>query len=366
MEAGATAGKGKKQKKERRRENDSGGAAARVAKENLARIEELHELFRELREGGDGELAKTASGRRQLKRRDALATELRELHKQVANGETSYYEGERVSRDLRNGFRSKYRQEYLEAYARHVRLQPSVEAVAEILHPDIAAVTAWVSETAYLEALLLQPKHASPDETSTTSQGLRDPTEFRFCMYPPFPLVEADPDVIGETFGVTKIVNKAVSNGEVFALAASLSEFGIGDSEATQALVGGKVDFPAGVNTYTVSIRFDFDWATSAWAVLGAAASGADLLIRTRQAFDPEQETTSPFSTFVSPVPWGKGFSSSGSSTLVLPFSRNTSAADPIRVMVGVSAHAEAYAFAASSVAAAEMMISEICIQGTG
>ena len=326
-----------------------------------------HRAALELCEAGDGELAKTASGRRQLKRRDALATELRDLHERVARGETSFYEGQRMSQDLRNGFRSKYRAEYLDAYARHVRLQPSVEAVADVLHPDIAAGTAWVSETAYLEALLLQPKHAPPDATSTKSQGIDDPTAFRFCLFPPFPLTEQDPDVVGDTGGAgVKIMATAIPGGSIFVSATAYSELGIGDSEAAQALVGGKVDFPDGVSTYTVSIKFHFDWGTSSWAVFGAAACGADLLIRTRQAVDPEEETTSPFSTSLSPVIWGKGASLSGDATLTLPFRRNASAAGSVRVMVGGSAHAEAYAVVASATAAADMSIHEICIQGTG
>lgn len=131
------------------------------------------------------------------------------------------------------------------------------------------------------------------------------------------------------------------------------------------------VDFPAGVNDYTVSIKFQFTWETLSWAVFGAAASGADLLIRTREVALPEVETLIPFSTSLAPVAWNTGASAGGAGTLTIPLNRSTlggstSAAGPVRVKVGVSVHAEPYAVAGESDAMADVFVQEICIQGTG
>ena len=210
----------------------SGGTASRAAQDSLRRVEELAGLYRELQEAGDGELAKTESGRQQLKDREALAVELRALHERMARGETPFYEAREISQDLRNGFREKYHREYLDAYGQHVRLQPSVEAVAYVLHPHLAAGMAWVSETAYLEALALQPKPVSPDTTSTAQQGLGDPNPwaFRFCLTPPYPVVQTDPDVMAVTL-LNKISNFASPSGGLSVFARAGSADGIGDSE---------------------------------------------------------------------------------------------------------------------------------------
>ena len=128
--------------------------------ENLARVEELADLYRPLREAGEAELAKTASGRRALKAAEALGTELSELYKNIYSGKTPYEEGHRLAQRRREKFRDKHEATFLEAHARHVRLRPSAEAVAQILQPEIASHTTWVSETGPLGAMQLQPKPA--------------------------------------------------------------------------------------------------------------------------------------------------------------------------------------------------------------
>jgi hypothetical protein len=64
----------------------------------------------------------------------------------------------RLARERHQQFSERYGGQLLDAQARHAHLQPSVEAVALILRPDMASQTTWTSETSFLRSMLLQPK----------------------------------------------------------------------------------------------------------------------------------------------------------------------------------------------------------------
>ena len=143
--------------------------------ENLARVEELADLYRPLREAGEAELAKTASGRRALKAAEALGTELSELYKNIYSGKTPYEEGHRLAQRRREKFRDKHEATFLEAHARDVpRLRPSAEAVAQNLQPEIASPhNLGVRDSGPLGAMQLEPKARPRQELRDRHTGPR-------------------------------------------------------------------------------------------------------------------------------------------------------------------------------------------------
>jgi hypothetical protein len=109
-----------------------------AVEQDLVRAEELDALYRPLREAGEAELAKTKSGRKLLEEIRAFGTELADLYQSIDSGKTPYEKGHRLARRRREEFTEKYQQQFLDAYAPHARLQPSVEAVAQILRPEMS------------------------------------------------------------------------------------------------------------------------------------------------------------------------------------------------------------------------------------
>jgi hypothetical protein len=104
----------------------------------------------------------------------ASAAELGELYEGIIAEKTPDEERLKLARKRQQEFSDRHGEELLEAQARHAHLQPSVEAVARILRPEIAAQTTWVSETSFLRAMLVQPK-ASSEDLGTVRQGLGHP-----------------------------------------------------------------------------------------------------------------------------------------------------------------------------------------------
>ena len=79
-----------------------------------------------------------------------------------------------------------YGDQFFAAHAQHAHLQPSVEAVAQILRPEMAAQTTWISETSFMRSMLLRPK-ATPEDVGTVTQGLGDPAPpVQSCITPPY------------------------------------------------------------------------------------------------------------------------------------------------------------------------------------
>jgi hypothetical protein len=145
-----------------------------AAEQNRAGAEQLSRLYQPLHNAGQAELEKTAGGRKMLEEARMLCAELEEIQDKIASGRTPVEAGQRLLFHWTEDFRERHRERYLNAYGRHADLQPSVEAVAQILEPEKAKDTIWVSETAYLQALLLTAKPA-PQEIATVGQGLGDP-----------------------------------------------------------------------------------------------------------------------------------------------------------------------------------------------
>ena len=129
-----------------------------TAERNISRAKVLEALYRPLQEAVQAELQKTKTGRNLLVGAHAFAQELGELFKRIASGNIPREQGHLRARERFMKFRQQYGDQFLAARAKHVHLQPSVEAVAQILRPDIAARTMWVSETSFMRSMLLRPK----------------------------------------------------------------------------------------------------------------------------------------------------------------------------------------------------------------
>jgi hypothetical protein len=161
-----------------------------AAEQNSARVEELGGLYRPLHEAAEGELAKTASGKKLLRETRALREELNELHEKIASGKTPDEEGRRLADRRREEFLDRHQEQLLEAYASHARLQPPVEAIAELLQPEMASETLWVAETSLLRGMALRPKPITRSSCGqnpmarNSRQSARDSMTRRRCRVP--------------------------------------------------------------------------------------------------------------------------------------------------------------------------------------
>jgi transposase len=169
-------------------------------KQELARAKELEELYRPLRDAAEAELQKTKSGRKLLEDIQGLAREFGEPGKGMTVRETPSEEAGLRLRERLDEFRRRSGDEFVEAHARHVHLQPSAQAVAQILCPAMATQTVWVSETSPTGSMLLQPKpipanasavggpEAIPADAGTVTEGLggSPPPLVHSCVTPPF------------------------------------------------------------------------------------------------------------------------------------------------------------------------------------
>ena len=153
----------------------------KAAEQATSRAEALQVLFRPLQEAGQSELQRTKSGRK-LRKGPRDSSGVGQLQERIVGGEIPFEEGRRLTRERNKAFRERTEDPLVDALAPHVRLQPSVEAVAQVLRPEMASRTTWVSETSFLRAMLLQPKRTFED-VGTVQQGLGDP--------PPPPVVQS-------------------------------------------------------------------------------------------------------------------------------------------------------------------------------
>lgn len=329
--------------------------------ENLARVEELAELYRPLREAGKAELAKTASGRRSLKAAEALGTQLSELYKNIYSGKTPYEEGHRLAQRRREEFRDKHQATFLEAHARHIRLQPSAEAVAQILQPEIASQTTWVSETGALGAMQLQPK-PTPEELGTVAQGL-DPTPqpVHLCRNPPYTRREEQFYTVGIP-GLSGTSADANVDGHLFIQSYASTEVGVAQSTSAEAWVGSTFPVPAGISSYALTV--DYDWAVyqGGWAWFGVAVASYNVAILIDKG-DGTPAVSSPQTVSLLTVPFAGGdyATHEGRMRATFPFTRQSDQGT-VKVLVGEGCHSDVWALSAGAWVTADAFIREICL----
>jgi hypothetical protein len=335
------------------------------AEQNLARIEELAGLYRPLQEAGDAELAKTASGRKVLEDARALGSELSELYKRINSGQDPDGESHRLARQRQEEIRDKLRPQYLEAYAPHLHLQPSTEALAQILHPEMARRTIWMSEVSFLQAILLQSKPV-PTDRRTVTQGLggdmAPPLDLPYCLQPQYAHRE-------EQFYNAAIVGDAQADanvdGHLHFNAWAASALGAAQSTGAEAWVGGSFTGLYGTS-YKVTVDFDFWTIQSAFALFGVSVSSVNVAILIDIG-----DGTPPWKTpvWVSPliVPFVSGDSAFHDGTMSFSYNLGRSGSKnpgTVKVFVGAGGHCDVWAAEGDSSFIGSVFVRRICLEG--
>jgi hypothetical protein len=341
------------------------GAPRASRKQALGQVEELEALYRPLREAGEAELSKTRSGRALLESTRAHGAELGELYESIAGSKTPLEAGHRLARRRREEFTQKHQEQFLDAYAPHARLQPSVEAVARILRPEETPRTAWVAEARSPGTMLLQPKpvpggeHAyptqglvpadtvAPDDLGTVSQGVGDPMApqpVRACLGAPYPLQEEHYVAAPVGFASTGAFpsGRVMADGWAFA-----SPFIPAQATVANAWVAQDFKVPAGITYYTATVDYKYDFFGLTAVGIGLAVISLNVAILIDKG-DGRPPTRDAYAINLLIVPaWGnERILRSRSETATVPFGRAGSSTQPnvpsngtVRVWVGTDAH---------------------------
>jgi hypothetical protein len=347
-----------------------------ASEQNLVRVEELAGLYRPLQEAAEAELAKTASGKKLLRETRALGKELKKLQENIASVKTPHGEGQRLADRRREEFVDQHKEQLLEAYAPHARLQPSVEAIAELLQPEIASETLWVAETSLHRGMVLRPKPdhemvlrptPDPEGLGTVGQGLGDPAPmpgpFRSCLVPDYPWREdygwAPP--IGGALAQAELNGTCVSWGEAWGF------FSIPVTAGANAWVGGDFAVPNGRTDYTLAVDYYFDFSQFAYALFGVAVSNLDvaILVDKKDGTPPEKYAES-ICCLVVPFAGGDYSFHWGFTKVEHWFRRATSDAANVRVLVGADGHGDVWAYSGAAKFSGSVEVRSICLTSIG
>jgi hypothetical protein len=360
-----------------------------AVEQDLVRAEELDALYRPLREAGEAELAKTKSGRKLLEEIRAFGTELADLYQSIDSGKTPYEKGHRLARRRREEFTEKYQQQFLDAYAPHARLQPSVEAVAQILRPEMSPQTSWVVETRSPGSMLLQPKPVPgegeqayptqglvpagavvPDDLEAVSQGLGDPMTpqpVRACLGPPY--TRQEEHSVAALFG--SAVTYAPDNGLIYAVGHAWgTPFVPVQATTASAWVGHDFQVPAGIISYTATVDYYYKFYGAAALVLPGVATvslNVAILIDKGDATPPDKSAHAIHLMTVPVYGWDH-FDRIRSETATVMFRRAGSSTQDepsngtVRVMVGVDGHSVAIGPGGATYFAGDVGVRQICV----
>jgi hypothetical protein len=347
-----------------------------AAKQNLARVEELAALYRPLHEAAEAELAKTASGKKLLRETRTLGEELNERHEKIASGKTSDEEGRRLADQRREAFVDRHQEQLLEAYAPHARLQPPVEAMTQLLQPEMPSETLWVAETSLHRGMVLRPKpdqemvlRPKPDgeELGTVGQGLGDPAPmpgpFQSCLRPDYPWREdygwAPP--IGGALAQAELNGTCVSWGQATGL------YSIPVTAGANAWVGGDFAVPKGLTDYAVAVDYYFDFYNFGFALFGVAVSNLDvaILVDKKDGTPPEKYAES-ICCLVVPFAGGDYAYHWGFTKVEHWFRRATSEAANVRVLVGSDGHGDVWAYSGGAKFSGSVEVRSICLTSIG
>jgi len=314
-----------------------------AAERNLSRAKAIEALYRPLQEAAQRELQKTESGRKVLAEAHVLGKEIGELSKGISSGKTTREQAAQRARERLEIFRQRYGDQFLAARAQQAYLQPSVEAVAQILCPEIAERTTWVSETSFLGAMLLQPKKA-PQDVGTVSQGLGGdpPPNVQTCVVPPY---ERDEEyLLAAAFSEGYFPTLAISQpdqGTVWAAAeVDVLPFLSVPSSLASAFVGHDFAVPPGPTSYKATISYDVRCRGSGWAAFGVAIANVDLAIVIDKRDGTREIIPREISLLVVPVIGGDSFIHDAQDVSVtIPFTRDGSNGT-VRIMVGADGQA--------------------------
>jgi hypothetical protein len=356
---------------------------------DLSRVEELDALYRPLREAGEAQLAKTKSGRKMLEETRAFGTELAELYENIISGRTQYEEGHRLARRRHEEFRERYEDQLRDTYAAHLRLRPSVEAVAQVLRPEMSPKTIWLSETGLLGSMLLEPKPVpeggerayptqamvpadtiAPADTGTVSQGLGDPTPpqaVQSCVSPPY-MRKQDYAYTGPLTEVGTGVD--LERGQVgISGTAVATAFFHGQGTIASAYVGQDFDVPEGIASYMTTVSYDQDFYGWGFALFGVAIVNLNVAIGIDKGDGtPREDSSHSVSLLTVPVAAYDSFRRSSSVKVTLPFTRTGSStpvnppSGTVKVWVGVDGHCALAAFVGAGGFWGGLKVREICV----
>jgi hypothetical protein len=309
------------------------------------------------------ELKKTPSGQKLLAEAHAFANEFGELVQGITPRNTPRAGDLRVGERLTK-FRQQYGDQFLAAQARHAYLQPSVNAVAQILRPEIAAQTEWVSEASFRRPTLLRPR-ARPKDVGTLTQGLGDePPLVQSCSTPPYgesdfnlvPAAITDASLNGGAGG-----NRQTGTAEISGNAETDLVVPVGVYLAS-AFWGQDFPVPPGPTSYKTTISYDWQCWGGGAAFLGIAIVNVDLAIvidkrdgtRETHAREVTLQTLPAFAldTFDHVAEDVK---------VTIPFTRDGSNGT-VRIMVGADGQCTVIGWAASATFHALATIREICV----
>jgi hypothetical protein len=320
-----------------------------AAKQDVSRAEALNALYGPRREDVEAELEKTESGRKLLEETHALGKELGELYESIRSGKTPYEDGKWLARQRQDEFRERNSDQLDKTHALYAHLQPSAEAVAQILRPDIATDTTWVSETSRSRSMLMQPKqspegfaggsHHSHHPTGTVQQGLGDPPPAFFrSVGPSYDLNDAHSEtfLLGTSLPHTDLpTGTATTEGNCASILASP----VGVSRGS-AFVGHDFAVPQGPTLYTTTITYTWHCFGGALVELGFAVVNVDLAIVIDKRDGTRDTHAREVSLFSMPPPFGgvDGFNHFVNAEVTIPFTRDGSNGT-VRIMVGPDAH---------------------------
>jgi hypothetical protein len=351
-------------------------------KQELARAKELEELYRPLREAAEAELQKTKSGRKLLEDIQGFAREFGEPGKGMTDRDTPSEEAGLRLRERLDDFHRRSGDQFVDAHARHVQLQPSAQAVAQILRPEMAMQTVWVSETSPSGSMLLQPKAtpidpgavvegpmATPADAGTVTEGLGAP---------PPPIVHscASPAYGREDEHMTSAViwspykphaaNAFPDQGKTEIGGNCYSTIFIQiDGHFSSAFVGQDFPVPPGPTSYEASISYDWRCSGTAAVCLGVAVVNVDLAIVIDKLDGTRETHAREVSLFTVPVGGMDWFHhASNDASVTIPFTRDGLNATT-RIMVGADGHCITAVWGGYADFTAEAVIREICLTST-
>jgi len=337
-------------------------------KQELARTEELEQLYQPLREAAEAELQKTKSGRKLLEETQALARELSELSEGKRAGKRSREADDLRMRERLEEFHDRYGAQFADAHARLAHLEPSPAAVARILRPEMTTQT-LLSETSPRGSMLLQPKDTTPADAGTVTEGLDAPPlpEVHSCVTPPYGRKE-EYMTWALIYGTAPFASSArPDRGKVEIGGNCLSTFLIHiDGFFSSAFVGQDFPVPPGPTDYEATISYDWWGWGGGVAVLGVAIVNVDLAIVIDKLDGTRETHAREVSLMSAPLISGDSFNHvSNGSKVSIPFKRD-GLNGTVRIMVGADGQCTTAAFWADAFFAAYLNVNEICLTSVG
>jgi hypothetical protein len=349
-------------------------------KQELARTTQLEELYRPLREAAEGELQKTKSGRNLLEEVHAFGTEFSELAEPVTAGERP--RKDLGMRERLEEFYDRHGDQFADAHARHAHLQPSAQAVAQIVRPETAAQTVWVSETSPTGSMLLQPKanpaaipadagvavggvQVTPADAGVVTEGLGGPPPplVHSCAAPPYGREDEH-----MTWALISDPNPYAANAfpdqgksEIGGNCYSTFLFHI-DGFFSSAFVGQDFPVPPGPTSYEATISYDWLCGGSAITCFGLSTVNVDLAIVIDKLDGTAEAHAREISFFSVPFDGADYFyHQSNDARVTIPFTRN-GLNGTVRILVGADGHCTTAAFWGYAEFRANLTVREICL----